>query len=116
MRAAYGEMAASVDVIHDHTDLGPLHAIAADVRVPVVTTLHGPIRPARAGYHELLSARVGVISHQQVSVAPSVAVAAVIHHGVDVDRFPLGDGAGAMWVFLGPISPDKGAHRAVEIG
>jgi glycosyltransferase involved in cell wall biosynthesis len=40
-------------------------------------------------------------------------VRAVIHHGLDVDRFPLGAGDGGYLAFLGRMSPDKGPHRAI---
>jgi glycosyltransferase involved in cell wall biosynthesis len=39
----------------------------------------------------------------------------VIHHGLDVDSFPLGEGRGGYVLFLGRMSPDKGAHRAIAV-
>jgi glycosyltransferase involved in cell wall biosynthesis len=42
-------------------------------------------------------------------------VAAVIHHGVDVERFPVGDGSGGYALFLGRMSPDKAAHVAARV-
>jgi glycosyltransferase involved in cell wall biosynthesis len=43
----------------------------------------------------------------------------VIHHGIDAEKFPIGDGAGdaegEYLLFLGRMAPDKGAHRAIEI-
>ncbi len=37
----------------------------------------------------------------------------MIHHGVDAADFPIGSGEGGYCLFLGRMSPDKGAHRAV---
>ena len=42
-------------------------------------------------------------------------VGAVIHHGIDVDAFPLGDGDGGYAAFLGRMSPDKGVHTAALV-
>jgi glycosyltransferase involved in cell wall biosynthesis len=54
------------------------------------------------------------ISHAQCAAAPSVPIAKVIHHGLDAEDFPIGDGSGGYFLFLGRMSPDKGAHRAME--
>ena len=47
--AAYQALAGDVDIIHDHTDLGPVlagqHGMA---RQPVVTTIHGQVPPGTA--------------------------------------------------------------------
>jgi glycosyltransferase involved in cell wall biosynthesis len=58
---------------------------------------------------------VVAISHEQVRSAPTVPFRTVIHHGVDVEAFPLGSGDGGYVLFLGRMSPDKGPHRAIEI-
>lgn len=107
---------ADVDVIHDHTLSGPLRTSAPTSAVPVVTTLHGELipqlRPRYAG-----AAKRGVaiiaISHAQRRSAREVPVTAVIHHGIDVDAIPIGSGDGDYVLFLGRMSPDKGAHRAI---
>jgi glycosyltransferase involved in cell wall biosynthesis len=116
VEAAYQEFA-DCDVIHDHTLMGPLWSMARRATPPVVTTMHGPLTPELTKLFETVGARVAVvaISHNQRASAPSVPVAAVIHHGIDVERFPVGAGDGGYVLFLGRMSPDKGAHRAVAI-
>lgn len=107
---------AGVDLIHDHTLSGPLRTGAPPPTAPVITTLHGELlpelRPRYAG-----AAKRGVeiiaISHAQRRSAPEVPVAAVIHHGIDVAAVPMGSGDGGYVLFLGRMSPDKGAHRAI---
>jgi glycosyltransferase involved in cell wall biosynthesis len=42
-------------------------------------------------------------------------VARVIHHGIDANDFPIGNGEGGYLLFLGRLSPDKGAGRAIEV-
>lgn len=114
---AYRELA-DVDIVHDHTLEGPLLAELHPPATPVVTTAHGEFTPhLRDLYATAAAAQVAVvaISHAQRRTAPEVPVAAVIHHGIDVEAFPLGEGDGGYVLFLGRMSPDKGPHRAIEI-
>jgi glycosyltransferase involved in cell wall biosynthesis len=39
----------------------------------------------------------------------------VIHHGVDLDRYPYDEGSGGYLAFLGRMCPEKGPHRAIDI-
>jgi glycosyltransferase involved in cell wall biosynthesis len=116
-RAAYA-MFADVDVIHDHTTVGPqfLPAIAAN-GIPVVTTVHGPFHlETRLMYRDRPAGlTVVAISHAQRATAPDVEVDAVIHHGVDLDRHRAGPGGGGYLMFIGRMSPDKGPDRAIEV-
>ncbi len=116
VQAAY-EALSGCDVIHDHTLLGLLWSKMSSSTPPVVTTCHGPFTPALATLYETVGRHVAIvsISHHQRSTAPSVPVAAVIHHGIEVDRFPIGRGDGGYVLFLGRMSPDKGVHRAISI-
>jgi glycosyltransferase involved in cell wall biosynthesis len=106
-----------VDVIHDHTVLGPV--IAAGHKhpdVPVVFTNHGQVSPQTL---PLLCAAADVgslvaISGDQHS-RDDVPVTATIHHGIDVDTFPYGPGGGGYAMFLGRMNPDKGPERAIRI-
>lgn len=115
--AAY-EALADMDVIHDHTVIGPLVAGRAGIRTPpVVTTNHGPFteltRPILAEIAR--TASVVAISNDQASRAQGVPIAAVIHHGVDLDSYRAGPGSGGYLVFIGRMSPEKGVDRAVRI-
>lgn len=115
--AAY-EALTDVDVIHDHTTLGPLLAARTATRTPpVVTTCHGPFTPqSRRIYAEIARhASIVAVSHDQARRANGIPIAAVIHHGIDLDLYRSGSGYGGHLVFLGRMSPDKGAHRAVRI-
>ncbi|MGH9093318.1 MAG: glycosyltransferase, partial [Acidimicrobiales bacterium] len=88
---------------------------------PVVTTVHGPLDQDLVALYEALGTHVPIvcISAAQHRAAPHIPVARVIHHGVDADLFPVGDGAGdadgPYCLFLGRMAPDKGAHRAVAV-
>jgi glycosyltransferase involved in cell wall biosynthesis len=104
-----------VDVIHDNTRMGPLHAL--DVRdVPVVVTHHGPFDHSACSDFRVVGPRVDLvaISHHQAATAGDLPIAKVIHHGIDPSRFRFG-GGGDYLVFLGRMTPDKGAHRAAAL-
>jgi glycosyltransferase involved in cell wall biosynthesis len=118
--AAY-ESLADMDVIHDHTFLGPLiSGLRGMRRPPVVHTNHGPfngetqpILAQIAKYSSLVA-----ISHSQARQAQAyggVPIAGVIHHGIDLDVYKEGPGGGGYAMFVGRMSPDKGVHHAVRI-
>ena len=113
--AAY-EAVADYDIVHDHTVMGPVYAQhLPDARV--VTTIHGPLNDELIDIYGRIADRVPLIhiSHAQGKPAPHIPAARVIHHGLDVEDFPVGSGDGGYCVFLGRMSPDKGAHRATEV-
>ncbi|MEO1064162.1 MAG: glycosyltransferase family 4 protein [Actinomycetota bacterium] len=111
---AYGDLGA-VDVVHDHTLVGPFVGALAGHRV--VTTNHGPfrssdVRQVFCSYPPEVS--VVAISHDQAS-AHDGPIAAVIHHGVDVESYRADARRGDYLLFLGRMHPDKGTHLAIEV-
>ncbi|MCU1498021.1 MAG: glycosyl transferase family 1 [Acidimicrobiales bacterium] len=113
---AYDELA-DVDVIHDHSLLGPLWSTTRSTGPPVVATVHGELSPSLVHLLERICEEVDVvaISRHQAATAPPVRFRAVIHHGIDVERAPFGSGGGGYVLFLGRMHPNKGAHRAVAV-
>lgn len=111
------EALADVDIVHDHTIAGPRLASDVWMGLPVVTTNHGPFHPEAIARFSDLAREVAVvaISYHQRRSAPSVAVAAVIHHGVDPAMFPMGLGDGGYVLFLGRMNAEKGVHRAIAV-
>ena len=104
-----------VDLVHDHTLAGPLlkhdHGIP-----PVVTTNHGPFNAALSPLYEAMrGVAIIAISHHQASTAGDVPVAAVIHHGIDVDLVPVGAGDGGYVSFVGRMCREKGPREAALI-
>jgi glycosyltransferase involved in cell wall biosynthesis len=108
------EMLHDVDIIHDHSMVGPLYVGGIDAP-PVVTTNHGPFNEVLTPIYRALSRTVPVIaiSNHQASEAVDVSIAAVIHHGIDVERVPFGTGGGGYAAFLGRMHPDKGIEEAI---
>ena len=110
------ESLTDVDVIHDHSVLGPLMVELHPTGVPVVTTVHGELNGELRDVYTRVAKRVAVIavSHAQRKPAPDVPIARVIHHGIDASDFPFNPRAGDYVLFLGRLSPDKGAGRAID--
>ena len=77
------------DVVHDHTLVGP-GVRRSDSAIPVVTTNHGPFDGELGDYYRAIAPTVPIIAISQHHAASAVdtRVAAVIHHGVDVDALP----------------------------
>lgn len=110
--------AADVEVIHDHTGLAGAVRSAVGPgsgAAPLVVTVHTAFTAAlrarlAAGGHDALVA----ISAAHARTA-GVRVDAVIHHGVDLARYPVGDGTGGYLAFCGRMAPEKGVHRAIRL-
>jgi glycosyltransferase involved in cell wall biosynthesis len=104
-----------VDIVHDHTVIGPLYR---DVhpRASIVTTNHGPFDAVLTPlYRAMREVAVVAISHHQASTAADVRLAAVIHHGIDVEAVPVGRGGGGYASFVGRMCPEKGPREAILI-
>ena len=106
-----------VDVVHDHTVAGPL-CVLPSRGAPVVTTNHGPFNAdLNPIYAEMSRQGVAIvaISRHQASTARNVNIATVIHHGIDIDCIPVGDGAGGYACTLGRMTPAKGIREAILV-
>jgi glycosyltransferase involved in cell wall biosynthesis len=115
--AAYDDdLVRAADIVHDHTVFGPVYGQQFD-DVRLVTTIHGPFVEELVDIYGRIAKRVPVIavSHAQRKPAPQVPIARVIHHGVDVNEFPVGTGSGGYALFLGRMAADKGAHTAITV-
>jgi glycosyltransferase involved in cell wall biosynthesis len=109
------EALSDVDVIHDHTVIGPFYRRRPPGRA-VVTTNHGPFTSDLSDvYRQLDDVSIIAISKHQASTAEGVRIRKVIHHGLDVDAIPLGSGDGGYICFLGRMCPDKGPVEAALI-
>jgi glycosyltransferase involved in cell wall biosynthesis len=114
--AAY-EALRDADVIHDHTFAGPLLAAAHPPGSAVVVTHHNPFTRDMCLVFAVAARRAAVvaISDAHARSAHDVPIAAVIHHGIDTGLYRTGPGGGGFLLFLGRMSPDKGAHRALQV-
>ena len=113
------ERAAEFDIVNDHS--GALAAaVGGAVETPVVHTVHGPL-DRRAGqiYNRIarVSPQVGFISlsMNQRAPAPDLPWVANCPNALDLSMYPVHPHRGDYLLFLGRMSPDKGAHRAIEV-
>jgi len=105
-----------MQLVHDHTVAGPFFRYRP-ASLPVVTTNHGPFSSRLGDLYGLMGPDVSMvaISHRQAADAAGIRIARVIHHGIDVDTVPVGDGSGGYAAYLGRMSPDKGPREAILI-
>lgn len=105
-----------MDLIHDHTVVGPLYG-RRPASVPVATTIHGALTAPAADVYREIGRNTSIIgiSHDQVRHCPDVPVTRIIHHGLDLSTVPQGTGQGGYLCFVGRMSPDKGVMEAIAI-
>lgn len=114
-RAAAALGGREVDVVHDHSRLGPLTAVAR--AVPTVLTIHS----ALAGPDSVLPeaealapwARFVAISAAQRADAPRLPWQGTVHNGIALERYPVGTRKDGFTLYLGRISPHKGVEAAI---
>jgi glycosyltransferase involved in cell wall biosynthesis len=111
--------AGEFDVINDHSGM-PAAALAGSLRTPVLHTVHGPLDGEPSVIYEgiaQVAPQVGLISISlnQRLPKPNLPWAANIPNGLDFSLYPCKPHRGDYLLFLGRMSPDKGAHRAIAV-
>jgi glycosyltransferase involved in cell wall biosynthesis len=104
-----------VDLIHDHTFIGP-HLAPRLSRVPVVTTFHDVGDDQRSLIYSALPEEVATIcisDHQRSALSP-LSVDQRIYPGLDVGEYSVSTERTHL-LFLGRFSPEKGAETAIEV-
>jgi glycosyltransferase involved in cell wall biosynthesis len=113
------ERAGDFDVINDHS--GPLSAtLGGAVSTPVVHTVHGPLNGEPGELYEQVrrvSPGTGFISISlnQRKPRPDLAWVGNCPNALDFSLYPVKPHRGDYLFFLGRMSPDKGAHRAIAV-
>jgi len=108
--------ARSFDVIHFHTDVLQL-ALVGQCKTPCVSTAHGrldlpDLKPLFRCFpkHPMVS-----ISSSQRQPLPWVNWRGTVHHGLPMGLYSLHPEPQDYFAFVGRISPEKRADRAIEI-
>ena len=112
--SALFERADEFDLIHNSYDFLPL-TYSALVRTPVVTTIHGFSSELIVPVFEKYNALGYYVAISDADRHPGLDYTATIHHGIAMDAFELGTGAGDNLLFFGRIHPDKGTAEAIEV-
>jgi glycosyltransferase involved in cell wall biosynthesis len=104
-----------VDLVHDHSLAGLL--LARGRSVPTVATVHGPVTGGYGTYLRLLGATVHLvaISQAQRRPAPDLNWAATVYNAIPVHEYPFRPDKEDFALFLGRMSPTKGAHIAIDV-
>jgi glycosyltransferase involved in cell wall biosynthesis len=107
------------DVINDHSG-PPSAAIGGAVPTPVVHTVHGPLDGEPGLLYEAIARvapNVGLISISlnQRKPKPDLNWIANCPNALDLSVYPCKPHRGDYLLFLGRLSPDKGAHRAIAV-
>jgi glycosyltransferase involved in cell wall biosynthesis len=107
------------DVINDHSGM-PAAALGGALRTPVLHTVHGPLDGEAGDTYQCIaqvSPGVGLISISlnQRRPRPDLPWAANIPNALDLSLYPCKPHRGDYLLFLGRMSPDKGAHRAIAV-
>jgi glycosyltransferase involved in cell wall biosynthesis len=103
------------DVVHDHV---PHTALAMGDRVsaPLVHTLHGPFDEEACRFYAEHGGKACIvaISHAQLDAAPpEMGGGCVVHNPIACSEWPYRADKDDFLLWIGRMSPDKGAHRAI---
>jgi glycosyltransferase involved in cell wall biosynthesis len=113
---AVAAVADQFDIIHWHVDYFHF-PMSRRLGVPNVTTLHGrlDIPDLRPMYDDFNEMPVVSISDDQREPLPHANWAATVYHGMPLDELLPHTEPGHYLAFLGRISPEKRADRAIEV-
>ena len=107
------------DLVHDHSGLLGLTVFGL-TPTPTLHTVHGPLTGEPGEVYERVCAAVdgiGLVSltRNQRRPCPELPWVANVNNAIDVSRYLFDRDPGESLLFLGRMSPDKGAHRAIRI-
>ncbi|HKE50570.1 MAG TPA: glycosyltransferase family 4 protein [Actinomycetes bacterium] len=104
----------AIDVVHDHTAVGPLTARGR--AAPTIVTAHGPVDDEIGEYYRDLGTSVSLvaISESQRRQAPDLHWSGVVHNAIDVSSYPYREDKDDFALFLGRCNPEKGVHLAID--
>jgi glycosyltransferase involved in cell wall biosynthesis len=113
------ERASEFDVIHDHSG-PPAAVIAGGVATPTLHTVHGPLLGEPGDLYEQISrvaprTRLVSISMNQRAPHPDLPWIANVPNALDFSLYPAQPHRGEYLLFLGRMSQEKGAHRAIAV-
>src|SRR6478672_5864615 len=107
------------DVISDHSGMAAA-AMADLVQTPVVHTVHSPLTDEPGRMYRLIAERNPRLrfistSLKQREPAEDLPWIANCPSALDLDAYPFADRRGDYLLFLGRMSPEKGAARAITV-
>jgi glycosyltransferase involved in cell wall biosynthesis len=112
--ATFFERAHEFDIVHNQFDFLPL-TYSRLVDTPLVTTIHGFSSPRIVPVYERYDDRVTYVAISDADRHPALTYAATVHHGIEMDAFPLSTEPAGHLLFFGRIHPDKGVATAIAV-
>ncbi len=106
-----------LDVVHENTLSGPLNAaVYANLGLPTVVTVHGPVDGEMFRYYRELGTDVSLvaISHRQRVLAADLNWVGTVHNALQLDTWPYRAEKEDFALFLGRFHPNKAPHLALE--
>jgi glycosyltransferase involved in cell wall biosynthesis len=106
---------APFDIVHDHSGF-TVFAVADRLPAPVLHTLHGPFDDATVAFYGRHADKAWVSALSQSQIAdgpPNLRCAGVVPNPIEVDAWPFVADKDDYLLWIGRMSPDKGAHRAI---
>jgi len=101
-----------IDIVHDHSLVGPVLALRGST--PTILTAHGPTDGWVGEYYRALRLPLVALSAAQRTTAADLNWVGTVPNGVNVDAFRFREAKDDFALFLGRLSPEKGAHLAAE--
>lgn len=117
------------DIIHNHASYVPLFFLSLQ-NFNFVTTLHGPLDQELKKLKDkddfLIDAKrrvlflfrktpfVSISNHQRKGMR-ELNYIRTVYNGVEIEKFPLGEGKGNYLAWLGRVTPKKGADIAIKV-
>jgi glycosyltransferase involved in cell wall biosynthesis len=105
------------DVVHDHSGFTAV-AMADRIDAPILHTLHGPFTEATRAFYRRHGRKVwlSALSEFQAAQAPrGMRWAGTIPNPIEVDAWPFEARKRDYLLWVGRMSPEKGAHRAIAV-
>ncbi len=107
------------DVISDHTGLLGL-ALGSMGPTPLAHTVHGPLSGEPGALYEQIVAMVPhaaliAVSDEQRRPKPDLPWVATCPNALDLSVYPFAPERGDYLLFVGRMTADKGAHRAIAV-
>ncbi|RJQ56342.1 MAG: glycosyltransferase family 4 protein [Actinobacteria bacterium] len=108
--------AGEFDVIHNHAGYSGV-VMAGLVDTPVLTTLHGIFTDVNKPLFQAFKDAVyyNSISDEQRRACPELNYVGTVYNAVDIDTFPFRETKDDYYLFIGRMSPLKGADLAAEV-
>ena len=106
------------DIIHNHAGELVMAMSHLVPDVPMLTTVHNGITLDAGVVWQRYQGFYNTISHAQrhsIPVGVGGTYVGVVHNAIEVASFPYDEHKGEFLLFLSRLTPEKGAHLAVEV-